>query len=65
MNPIEKVMVRRSSHVKLALAVAALVLVLWVTGAPVQSLWITAVIILAAWAGIQLWLRYRYRHRAA
>jgi len=28
MNPIEKVMVKRSKHVKLALAVVALVLVL-------------------------------------
>jgi hypothetical protein len=43
MNPIEKVMTDRSSHVKLALAVVALVLVLWATGSPLPSLWITAI----------------------
>jgi len=65
MNPIEKVTVNRSSHVKLALAVAALVVVLWVTGSPIQSLWITPVIIVVAWITIQLGLRYRHRHHAA
>jgi hypothetical protein len=64
-NPIEKVMVNRSSHFKLALAVAALVLVLWVTGSPIQSLWITPVIIVVVWIAIQLGLRYRHRHHAA
>ncbi|MGD0062351.1 MAG: hypothetical protein ABSB76_02810 [Streptosporangiaceae bacterium] len=64
MNPIEKVMVDRSSHVKLALAVAALILVLWVTGTPVLSLWLTPVIIFVLWAAIQLGLRYRRRHAA-
>jgi hypothetical protein len=65
MNPIEKVMVNRSSHFKLALAVAALVLVLWATGSPIQSLWITPVIIVVVWIAIQLGLRYRHRHHAA
>jgi O-antigen ligase len=65
MNPIERVMVNRSSHFKLALAVAALVLVLWVTGSPIQSLWITPVIIVVVWIAIQLGLRYRHRHHAA
>ena len=65
MNPIEQVMVSRSSHLKLALAVAALVLVLWVTGSSIQSLWITPVIIVVAWIAIQLGLRYRHRHHAA
>ncbi len=65
MNPIEKVMIKRSSHVKLALAVIALVLVLWVTGSSLQSLWITPVIIVVAWIAIQLGLRYRHRHHAA
>jgi hypothetical protein len=64
-NPIEQVMVSRSSHLKLALAVAALVLVLWVTGSSIQSLWITPVIIVVAWIAIQLGLRYRHRHHAA
>ncbi|HTA01555.1 MAG TPA: hypothetical protein VK802_14310 [Streptosporangiaceae bacterium] len=65
MNPIERVMVNRSSHFKLALAVAALVLVLWATGSPIQSLWITPVIIVVVWIAIQLGLRYRHRHHAA
>ncbi len=65
MNPIERVMVNRSSHFKLALAVAALVLVLWVTGSAIQSLWITPVIIVVVWIAIQLGLRYRHRHHAA
>jgi hypothetical protein len=62
MNPIENVMVRRSSHVKLALAVAALVLVLWATGSPLPSLWITPVIIVVLWIAIQFGLGYRHRH---
>ena len=45
MNTVEKVMVERSSHVKLAAAVAPLVLVLWVTGSPVPALWMTPIII--------------------
>ncbi len=65
MNPIEKVMVKRSTHFKLALAVAALVLVLWATGSPLPSLWITPVLILAVWIAIQLGLTYRHgRHGA-
>jgi uncharacterized paraquat-inducible protein A len=55
-NPIEKVMVDRSSHVKLALAVVALVLILWATGSPLLSLWITPVIIALLWIAIQLGL---------
>ena len=47
MNAIEQVMVKRSSHFKLALAVIALVLVLWATGSSTQSLWLTPVIIAA------------------
>ena len=65
MNPIEKVMASRSSNFKLALAVAALMLVLWATGSAVQSLWITAVIIFIAWIAIQLSLRHRHRHNGA
>ena len=65
MNPVEKVMVSRSSNFKLALAVAALVLVLWATGSAVPSLWITPVIIFAVWIAIQLGLRFRHRHHGA
>jgi hypothetical protein len=65
MNPIEKVMVHRSSHFKLAAAVALLVLVLWATGSAVQSLWMTPVIIVMLWIAIQLGLGYRRQHYGA
>ncbi len=65
MNAVEKVMVHRSSNFKMALAVAALVLVLWVTGSPLPALWITPVIIFALWIAIQLGLRYRHQHHGA
>jgi O-antigen ligase len=64
MNPIEQVMSTRRSHFKIALAVAVLVLVLWLTGAAVQSLWLTPLIIFVVWIGIQLGLGYRQRHQA-
>lgn len=63
MNPIEKVMVNRSQHVKAAAAV--LMLVLWVSRSPVQSLWLTPVIVFVLWIAIQLGLGYHDRHRAA
>jgi hypothetical protein len=65
MNPIENVMVQRSSHVKLALTVVALVLVLWAIGSPLPSLWITPVIIVVLWIAIRLGLGYRHRHHGA
>jgi hypothetical protein len=65
MNPIEKVMIQRSTLAKLAVAVAALVLVLWATGSSLPSLWITPVVIFVAWTAIQLGLRYRRRHDGA
>ena len=65
MNPVENVMARRSSTVKLALAVAALVLVLWATGSPLPSLWITPVIIVVLWIAVQFGLGYRHRHHGA
>jgi O-antigen ligase len=65
MNPIEKVMVKRSTLFKLAMAVAALVLVLWATGSSLASLWLTPVIIFVLWIAIQLGLGYRNRHHGA
>ena len=65
MNPVEKVMVYRSQHFKVALAVAALVLVLWASGSPVQSLWLTPVIVFVLWIAVQFGLGYHARHRAA
>jgi hypothetical protein len=61
MNPIEKLMVSRSSYLKLALGVVALVLILLVTGSAGSSLWITPVIILAIWIASQIGLAYRHR----
>ena len=63
MNPIEKVMVNRSQHFKVAVAV--LMLVLWVSGSSVQSLWLTPLIIFILWIAIQLGLGYHNRHHAA
>jgi hypothetical protein len=65
MNLIEKVMVHTSSHVKLALAAAALVLVLWATGSPLPSLWITPAVIALLWTAIRFGLGYRHRHHGA
>lgn len=65
MNAIEKVMIHRSLHFKLGLAVVALVLVLWATGSPLASLWIAPLVIFALWIAIQLALRYRHRHHRA
>jgi len=64
-NQIEKVMARRSSHFKLAVAVLALVLVLWATGSAIQSLWIAPLIIVVLWIAIQLGLGYRHRRHGA
>jgi hypothetical protein len=47
------------------LAVLVLVLVLRVSGSPIQSLWITPVIIFILWIAIQLGLEYHARHHAA
>ena len=64
-NAVEKVMVDRSSHAKLAAAVALLVLVLWAAGSPTQALWMTPIIIFGLWIAIQLGLSYHRRHRGA
>jgi hypothetical protein len=65
MNTVEKVMVNRSSHVKLAAAVVLLVLVLWATGSPIQALWMTPIIICGLWIAIQLGFGYHRRRRGA
>jgi hypothetical protein len=65
MNPVEKVMVKRSTLLKLTVAVGALVLVLWATGSSLPSLWITPVIIFVLWIAIQSGLGYRHRHHGA
>ena len=65
MNPVEKVMVKRSTLFELTVAVGALVLVLWATGSSLPSLWITPVIIFVLWITIRFGLGYRYRHHGA
>ena len=65
MNTVEKVMAKRSSHFKLAVATAVLVLVLWVTGSSTQSLWMAPIIIFVLWIALQLGLAYRHRRHAA
>jgi hypothetical protein len=62
-NPIEKVMVRRSALLTPVMAEVALVLVLWATGSSLQSLWITPFIIFVLWIAIQLGHGHR-RHCA-
>ena len=61
MNPIDKVMTKRSAHFKVALAVAVLVLVLWLTGSSVQTLWVTAVVVFVLWVAVRSGIR-RYHN---
>jgi dolichol kinase len=63
MNPIEKVMTKRSTEFKVALAVAVLVVLLLATGSSVGSVWPIAVIVVVLWITFQQGLRYRH-HRA-
>jgi hypothetical protein len=63
MNPIEKVMTKRSTEFKVVLAVVALVVVLLATGSSVGSVWPIPVIVVVLWITIQQSLRYRH-HRA-
>ena len=63
MNPIEKVMTKRSTSFKVALAVVALLLVLWATGSSIGSIWLIPAIVFVLWTAIQLSLRFRHGHR--
>jgi hypothetical protein len=63
MNPIEKVMTKRSTEFKVVLAVVALVVVLLATGSSVGSVWPIPVIVVVLWITLQQSLRYRH-HRA-
>lgn len=64
MNPIERVMTKRSTHFEVVLAVAVLVLVLWTTGSSGQSLWVTPLVVLVLWVAVQSAIR-RYQQRRA
>jgi hypothetical protein len=61
MNGIERVMTNRSTAFKVALAVVALLVVLWASGASVGSIWPIPVIVLILWVGIQMAIRVRQR----
>jgi hypothetical protein len=63
MNPIERAMSTRSTAFKVKVGAMVLVLVLWVSGAAVQSLWLTAASILVIWIAIRLGLAH-HRRRA-
>ena len=65
MNPIEKVMTKRSTEFKVALAVVALIVLLLATGASIGSVWPIPVIVLVLWITLHQGLRYRYRHHAS
>jgi hypothetical protein len=65
MNPIQRLLAPRSSLFKLALALAALVLVLWAVGSSLASLWITPVVVLGFWIAMQTGRRYAHRRHGA
>ena len=65
MNQIEKVMTKRSTEFKVALAVAALIVLLLATGASIGSVWPTPVIVFVLWIVLHRGLRYRYRHHVS
>jgi len=65
MNPIEKVMTKRSTEFKGALAVAALIVVLLATGAAIGSVWPIPVIVFVVWIVFHGGLRYRYRRHVS
>jgi len=63
MNPIEKVMTKRSTQFKVVLAVAVLVVLLLATGSSVGSVWPIPVIVVVLWFTLQRGLHYGH-HRA-
>jgi O-antigen ligase len=65
MNRIEKVMTKRGTTFKVAVAVVALLLVLWATGSTIGSIWMIPVIVFVLWIAIQLALRLSHRHTGA
>jgi len=65
MNPIEKVMTKRSTEFKVALAVAVLIVLLLATGASMGAVWPIPVIVFVLWIVLHGGLRYRYRHHVS
>jgi hypothetical protein len=64
MNPIEKVMTKRSMKFKVVLAVAVLVVLLLAMGSSAGSVWPIPVIVVILWIALEQGLRYRH-HRAS
>lgn len=65
MNRIEKVMTKRSTSLKVAVAVVALLLVLWATGSTIGSIWLIPVIVFILWSATLVTLRFRHGHGGA
>jgi O-antigen ligase len=65
MNPIEKMMTKRSTLLKVGLALVTLLLILWATGSTIGSIWLIPVIVLILWIAIQVALRLRHSHGGA
>jgi O-antigen ligase len=65
MNRIEKVMTKRSTSLKVAVAVVALLLVLWATGSTIGSIWLIPVIVFILWIATLVTLRFRHGHGGA
>jgi hypothetical protein len=61
MNSIERVMTNRSTTFKVALAVGALLVILWATGASLGSIWLIPVIVFALWVVMHMAIRVRHR----
>lgn len=57
MNVSEKPMTKGRSHFKVALAVAVLVLVLWLTGSSFLTFWVTAMVVLVLWVALRSGIR--------
>jgi hypothetical protein len=60
MNRIEKVMAKRSATFKVALAVVALLLVLWIAGTSLANLLLVPVLAIILWMIVQLVLEFRH-----
>ena len=65
MSPIEKVTTNRSTQFKVAVAVAALIVLLLATGASIGSVWLIPVIVFVLWILFHQGLRYRSRRHVS
>jgi hypothetical protein len=61
MSRIEKVMAKRSATFKVALAVVALLLVVWIAGTSLANLLLVPVLAIILWVIVHLVLEFRHR----